>query len=102
MKKAKKILNDPRHAVAEMIEGLELANDGRVFKQPDVDALIRQGIPDGKVALLIGGGSGHEGENGEQLHDFLSGSNGKFCGCFGTRPTERSATLALTDCRGRG
>ena len=78
MKKAKKILNDPRHAVAEMIEGLELANDGRVFKHPDVDALIRQGIPDGKVALLIGGGSGHE----PVFHGFI-GTNladGAACG----------------------
>ena len=36
-----------------MIEGLELANDGRVFKLTGVDALIRKDIPDGKVALLM-------------------------------------------------
>lgn len=59
MRPAKKILNDPRDAVAEMIEGLELANDGRVRRLPGVDALVKTDIPDGKVALLIGGGSGH-------------------------------------------
>lgn len=60
MRPAKKILNDPRDAVAEMIEGLELANDGRVRRLPGVDALVKTDIPDDKVALLIGGGSGHE------------------------------------------
>ena len=32
---AKKILNDPKKVVAEMIEGLVLANDGRVAKLPN-------------------------------------------------------------------
>ncbi len=78
MKAAKKILNDPRNAVSEMIEGLELANDGRVFKLLGVDALIRKDIPEGKVALLIGGGSGHE----PVFHGFI-GTNmadGAACG----------------------
>jgi dihydroxyacetone kinase-like protein len=60
MRPAKKILNDPRNVVAEMIEGLELASDGKVRRLPGVDALVKTDIPDGKVALLIGGGSGHE------------------------------------------
>ena len=60
MRPAKKILNDPRDAVAQMIEGLELANDGKVRRLPGIDALVKTDIPDGKVALLIGGGSGHE------------------------------------------
>ena len=33
-KAPKKILNDPRQVVAEMIEGLVLANDGRLAKLP--------------------------------------------------------------------
>jgi dihydroxyacetone kinase-like protein len=60
MRPAKKILNDPRRAVAEMLDGLVLANDGRIVKLDGHDALVRTAIPDGKVALLIGGGSGHE------------------------------------------
>lgn len=59
-KAAKKILNDPRHVVAEMIEGLVLANDGRLAKLPDHAAITRTDLPEEKVALLIGGGSGHE------------------------------------------
>ena len=78
MRPAKKILNDPRNAVAEMIEGLELANDGRVRRLPGFDALVKTDIPEGKVALLIGGGSGHE----PIFHGFI-GSNmadGAACG----------------------
>jgi dihydroxyacetone kinase-like protein len=60
MKTPKKILNEPRQATAEMMEGLILANDGRVGRVEGTGALFRTAIPDGKVALLIGGGSGHE------------------------------------------
>jgi dihydroxyacetone kinase-like protein len=41
MNKVKKILNDPRRAVEEMVEGLMLANDGRVRKLEGHPALIR-------------------------------------------------------------
>ena len=57
---AKKILNDPKNVVGEMIDGLVLANDGRIAKVAGHDAIVRTDIPAGKVALLIGGGSGHE------------------------------------------
>ena len=60
MKVPKKILNDPRHATAEMMEGLVLANDGRIGRVDATGALYRTDMPDGKAALLIGGGSGHE------------------------------------------
>jgi phosphoenolpyruvate---glycerone phosphotransferase subunit DhaK len=78
MNKAKKILNDPQRVVEEMVEGLELANDGRVYCLPDHAALIRRDIPDGKVALLIGGGSGHE----PLFHGFIGKNlaDGAACG----------------------
>lgn len=56
----KKILNDPAAAVTEMLDGLVLAYDGMVRRLPDVNALVRDPIPENKVGLLIGGGSGHE------------------------------------------
>ncbi len=60
MYRMKKILNDPARVVTEMLDGLELAYGGRVRRLPGFDALIRSEMPEGKVALLIGGGSGHE------------------------------------------
>ena len=60
MKTPKKILNDPRRATEEMMEGLVLAYDGRVSKIDGHGAFFLKDIPEGKVALLVGGGSGHE------------------------------------------
>ena len=74
---SKKILNDPRKVVAEMVEGLLLANDGRVYKLDNLPALIRTNIPDGKVALLIGGGSGHE----PLFHGFVGRNLGDGAAC---------------------
>lgn len=42
---AKKILNDPKKVVAEMLEGLVLANDGRVAKLPRHNAIVRTDLP---------------------------------------------------------
>ena len=60
MKTPKKILNDPRRATEEMMEGLVLGYDGRVGKVEGHGAFFLKDIPQGKVALLVGGGSGHE------------------------------------------
>jgi phosphoenolpyruvate---glycerone phosphotransferase subunit DhaK len=56
----KKAINDPERIVDEVIEGLVFASHGRLVKVPRVRAVMRAQIEDGKVALLIGGGSGHE------------------------------------------
>ena len=77
MANPKKILNDPKKVVAEMIEGLLLANDGRVYKLEGKPALIRTDIPDGKIALLIGGGSGHE----PLFHGFVGKNMGDGAAC---------------------
>ncbi len=73
IKRPKKVLNDPKRAVDEMIEGLVLASDGKTRKLPGVNAIVRSEIPQGKVTVLIGGGSGHEplfhGFVGENMAD---------------------------------
>jgi dihydroxyacetone kinase-like protein len=56
----KKAINDPERIVKEVIEGLILASHGRLVQVAGVNAIRRASIEDGKVALLIGGGSGHE------------------------------------------
>lgn len=76
---AKKILNDPRKVVEEMIDGLVLANDGRVARLPGVNAVIRTDLPAAKVALLIGGGSGHE----PMFHGFVGPGLGDAAACGG-------------------
>jgi dihydroxyacetone kinase-like protein len=57
----KKLINDPRNVVQELIEGFVLANEARVHKHPAVNAVIRNDAPvEGKVGIVIGGGAGHE------------------------------------------
>jgi dihydroxyacetone kinase-like protein len=85
MKKAKKIINDPRNVVPELLEGLVEAYHGKVKKLEGVTALVKSSLPEGKVGLLIGGGSGHEplfhGFIGENLAD------GAACGHIFAAPT---------------
>ncbi len=101
MSKMKKILNDPAEVVTEMLDGLVLAYDGTVRRLPEVDALVRTEQPDDKVALLIGGGSGHE----PIFHGFLGHNmaDGAACGGIFAAPspgTILEATKAVH--RGRG
>ena len=77
MANPKKILNDHKKVVAEMLEGLVLANDGRLRKLDKHAAVVRTDIPDGKVALLIGGGSGHE----PLFHGFVGKNMGDGAAC---------------------
>ena len=57
----KKLINDPRRVVQELIEGFVLANEKTVRKHPAVNAVIRRDAPvKGKVGIVIGGGAGHE------------------------------------------
>ena len=85
MPKPKKVLNDPRNVVPEMMEGLVLAYGGKVRQMEGVNALIKTEIPDGKVGLLIGGGSGHE----PMFHGFIGEgmADGAACGNIFAAPT---------------
>jgi phosphoenolpyruvate---glycerone phosphotransferase subunit DhaK len=60
MGRPKKIMNDPKNVVPELLEGLVEAYGGRIRKLDGVNALVKTHVPAGKVGLLIGGGSGHE------------------------------------------
>jgi dihydroxyacetone kinase-like protein len=60
MKPVKKIINDPKQVVEELLEGVVEASSGRIKPLSSVQALVKTHLPDGKVGLLIGGGSGHE------------------------------------------
>jgi phosphoenolpyruvate---glycerone phosphotransferase subunit DhaK len=60
MSSPKKILNNPANVVTETLDGLVLAGDGRLARLGELKVLMKSQIPDGKVILLIGGGSGHE------------------------------------------
>ncbi|MDT8264411.1 dihydroxyacetone kinase subunit DhaK, partial [Roseomonas sp. DSM 102946] len=58
----KKLVNDPRHVVREMLEGLVALNPAQALLEGE-DVVIRAGLPEAarrKVAVISGGGAGHE------------------------------------------
>ncbi|MDF1814696.1 MAG: dihydroxyacetone kinase subunit DhaK [Verrucomicrobiales bacterium] len=55
----KKLINDPLKVADELVEGLIEAYNGEV-RMVGTRSVVKNSIPDGKVALLVGGGSGHE------------------------------------------
>lgn len=59
----RKLINDPRHVVREMLEGLADTLPGLALLEEE-NVLLRADLPAGglrdKVALISGGGSGHE------------------------------------------
>lgn len=56
----KKIMNDPKDVVKEEGEGFLAAFGDKIKGVPGVNGFVLKDIPEGKTALLIGGGSGHE------------------------------------------
>ncbi|WP_329066622.1 dihydroxyacetone kinase subunit DhaK [Amycolatopsis sp. NBC_01480] len=57
----KKIINDPAAVVAESLKGLALAHADILRIQDDPAVVVRADAPvSGKVAVISGGGSGHE------------------------------------------
>src|SRR3982751_4748497 len=57
----KKFLNDPADLVKESLAGLAAAHSDLVRYDADAQILVRADAPvSGKVALISGGGSGHE------------------------------------------
>jgi phosphoenolpyruvate---glycerone phosphotransferase subunit DhaK len=97
----KKILNDPKQVVTELLEGLIAAYGGTVKSLSDPRALVKANLPPDKVGLLIGGGSGHEPLFPAFIGDNLS--DGAACGNIFAAPTPNTileATRALNQGRG--
>ena len=57
----KKFVNDPKAYVAEMLEGVALANPDTLRYVPEYNLIMRADAPrDDKVSIVQGSGSGHE------------------------------------------
>jgi dihydroxyacetone kinase-like protein len=57
----KKFVNDPKLFVAEMLQGLALANPGTLRYVPEYNLIMRTDAPrEDKVSVIQGSGSGHE------------------------------------------
>lgn len=77
----KKLINDPKFVVEEMIDGYVKAHPEyiRLLEENDRSLVSTKEKEDGKVAILIGGGSGHEpaflGYVGEGMADGVAVGN---------------------------
>jgi dihydroxyacetone kinase-like protein len=74
----KKIINNPNDCAAELLDGLVEAYDGEARKEGR-GCIVMNDLKPGKVALLVGGGSGHEpiyhGLVGKHLADGAAGGD---------------------------
>ncbi len=60
----KKFINQVENVELEMLEGIAKAHPQQLKKLPDFNVLVRTEKKAGKVALISGGGSGHEPAHG--------------------------------------
>jgi dihydroxyacetone kinase-like protein len=91
----KKIINDPANVVTESLRGLAAAHSGLLRVQYEPDVVIRADAPvAGKVAVISGGGSGHE-----PLHGGFVGPgmlDAAVPGAVFTSPTPDAVQAAVT------
>ncbi|MGH4124469.1 MAG: dihydroxyacetone kinase subunit DhaK [Clostridium sp.] len=82
----KKLINNPEFVVEEMLEGIVMAHPDYVRKLENADVLVRKNSPiSGKVALVSGGGSGHEPAHGGYVG--MGMLDAAVCGAVFTSPT---------------
>ncbi len=94
----KKLVNDPLSVADELLEGLVQAYDGECVLAGR-RSIVKKTIPEGKVALLVGGGSGHE-----PIYHGLVGRNladGAACGDIFAAPSP-DIVLEATQAVNRG
>lgn len=95
MKFNPKLINDPLAAADELIDGLVEAYNGQCYKV-GTRSIVKSHIDSGKVALLVGGGAGHE-----PIYHAMVGKNmadGAACGDIFAAPAPNivsEATLAV-------
>ena len=82
----KKVINSPEQVVEEMLLGAVLAHPGHLRRLEGFQVLVRANAPiEGKVALVSGGGSGHEPSHGGYVGEGML--DGAVAGAVFTSPT---------------
>lgn len=81
----KKIINSPENVVDEMLKGIVAAHPAYVRRLEGTNVLVRASAPNPKVALVSGGGSGHEPTHGGYVGKGML--DGAVAGAVFTSPT---------------
>jgi phosphoenolpyruvate---glycerone phosphotransferase subunit DhaK len=81
----KKLINNPEFVVEDMLKGMVAAYPEYLRKLDEANVLVRKAHKEGKVALVSGGGSGHEPAHGGYVgYGMLDGA---VAGAVFTSPT---------------
>ncbi|UTX64536.1 dihydroxyacetone kinase subunit DhaK [Streptococcus constellatus] len=91
----KKIINQPTAVVDEMLDGLAYIHSDLVHRVKGFDIIARNSEKSGKVAIISGGGSGHEPAHaGFVGNGMLSAA---ICGAVFTSPTPDQVLQAIKE-----
>lgn len=81
----KKIINRPEDVVTEMLDGIAYVHDDLVERLDGYDVIVRKAEKTGQVALISGGGSGHEPSHAGFVGEGMLSA--AVCGAVFTSPT---------------
>ena len=81
----KKIINRPEDVVTEMLDGIAYVHDDLVERLDGYDVIVRKAEKTAKVALISGGGSGHEPSHAGFVGEGMLSA--AICGAVFTSPT---------------
>ena len=81
----KKIINNPSNVLEDMLKGIEYAYPEYLRKIDEANVLVRSNKANNKVAIVSGGGSGHEPAHGGYIGFGML--DGAVCGEVFTSPT---------------
>ncbi|HGD6344596.1 TPA: dihydroxyacetone kinase subunit DhaK [Streptococcus agalactiae] len=91
----KKILNQPTDVVTEMLDGLAYVHNDLVHRVEGFDIIARNEEKSGKVALISGGGSGHEPSHAGFVGEGMLSA--AVCGAVFTAPTPDQVLEAIKE-----
>lgn len=94
----KKMINKPDNVVEEMLQGMVAAHPEYVKRVDGCDVVVRAGGSQGKVALVSGGGSGHEPAHGGYVGKGML--DAAVAGAMFTSPTPDQVYEAIKACDG--
>ena len=91
----KKIINQPTAVVDEMLDGLAYIHSDLVHRVGGFDIIARNSEKSGKVAIISGGGSGHEPAHAGFVGDGMLSA--AICGAVFTSPTPDQVLQAIKE-----
>ena len=94
----KKMINKPDDVVEEMLQGMIAAHPEYLKRVDGCDVVVRAGGSQGKVALVSGGGSGHEPAHGGYVGKGML--DAAVAGAMFTSPTPDQVYEAIKACDG--